>query len=281
MLFQIDEQLDELIVKVLAHRANLSAEEIRTDVLERTKKRFSPQAVYKELSKLQEHGVVVRLKQRYNLALSWALRFVTLGDYIYDVYLASAPVDLIMAEKTTKKSWRCSDFDKVANFWMQAKIAMLRQSNAKVIAEWLPYPWVELAYITKAKQFASVLRREKCSVYTIVGGDTRFAQELTKDWDEKVFTTSHRVGPFHELEHTYFSVIGDYIFTVDLTPAHHHELAEFFGHSRKSPLLRPETVKEFFRKKAKFRVKLEENSAKSKKLRRQFEDFFGVSFDRQ
>lgn len=158
MLLQIHEKLDELIVKALCHKANMTSKEIHQDVAERSGHMYTAQAVFKELTKLQSAGVVVRLKSRYSLMLSWTMRLNTLADVAKEVYLTKSPLDLIMAECEVKKTWRCSDFDKFANFWLQAKVALLRHTGGGALYEWQPHAWTELLYPERHRDLGGALR---------------------------------------------------------------------------------------------------------------------------
>lgn len=67
MLLQVKESLEDLIVKLLVEKPDLSAAQIYQKVTRLRK--ITLQAIYKELRKLQGAGVVVKLKKRYSLRL--------------------------------------------------------------------------------------------------------------------------------------------------------------------------------------------------------------------
>lgn len=274
MLLQTDEHLEDLIVKCLAHRAQVSASWIKENVRARYGRTFTTQAIYKGLSKLQSEGVVVRLKKHYSLTLSWAMRFVTLADVIHEVYLAESPLKLLISEKVTKKSWRCSDFSKVANFWMQTRIALLRHTGEKEFFEWQPHPWVDLFQGDMQRQYLQTLLAGRYSGHVIIGGTSKIERAIVKRWGSRVVTASFDTDTFHDMPCQYVSVVGSFVFSVEVAPVHHNALSRLCREISTSGDLSP--VEPFFKKKAKFAVKLEENPRRAKSLTKRFRDYFGL-----
>ena len=86
MLFQIKESLDAKLVRELGLEAGQTAQQLR-ESLSKSSGRYSAQALYKELHKLQREGIVVGMKGSYGLALSWVLELVDFADKVYDTYL--------------------------------------------------------------------------------------------------------------------------------------------------------------------------------------------------
>lgn len=271
MLLQSVEKLDELIVKSLCHRTNMSADEIRADVLARSGHSYTAQAIFKELQKLQASGIVVRLKGKYNLFLSWALRLVTLADVVHDVYLSRSPLDLILAERAQKRNWRCADFDKVGNFWVQAKIAMLKHERSTALFEWQPHPWTTLLQPERQVELEAVLRSEKARAHVIVGGRSALDRALSARWARDVTSISHNSELAEELDGTYITVVGEHIFSCEITPKHHHKLDELFASGGNRETLAEHSL---FREKAKFAVKLERNAKKARRYMKMFEEYF-------
>jgi CRISPR/Cas system-associated endoribonuclease Cas2 len=272
MLLQIHEKLDEIIVKSLCHRANMTSKEIHRDVAERSGRSYTAQAIFKELTKLQSAGVVVRLKSRYSLMLSWAMRLTTLAEVAKEAYLTKSPLDLIMAECEVKKTWRCSDFDKVANFWLQAKVALLRHSGGGLLYEWQPHAWTELLYPERHRDLGGALRASKTTAFVVVGGVCPLDRELTKAWGRSSIRVSHNQNLLEKFEHLYLSVVNDHVFTCEITPKHHHQLDKLFEDASLSRIALREHP--LFNEKAKFSVKLEKNSKKARQLKNMISEHF-------
>jgi hypothetical protein len=275
MLLQTDEILEDLIVKCLAHRAQVSAVWIKENVRARYGQTFTTQAIYKGLSKLQAEGVVVRLKKHYSLTLSWSMRFVTLADMIHEVYLAKSPLNLLLSEKVTKKAWRCSDFSKVANLWLQTRLALLRHTGESSFFEWQPHPWLDLLQGEMHRQYLQTLASCRYSGHVIVGGTEKIDRAIVKRWGSRVITASFDKETFRDMPSQYLSVVGDFIFSVEVAPVHHNALTRLCREVSMSGDI--SLVEPFFKKKAKFAVKLEENSRKAKSLTKRFRDYFGLT----
>jgi len=274
MLLQTQENLEELIVKVLAHAPSMSADKIR-QAIAKDFRRYSAQAIFKELHKLQRVGVVVRVKRDYSLSMAWALDFVNLGDVIYDQYVAKTPLGTILPDMVKRKSWKCSDFCRVSNFWLHTKSALFEHTRQRLMYEWEPHPWVHLIHHEKQLALYRVFKRGGWHISKIVGGGSYLDRLYAPAWPKDVITHSFAPGPFYELTNTYLNVIGDYVFTIAIEPKHNRELEELYASMSSAKQIKVEKITDLLYRKAKFSVKLEENSKRAEQLRRQFVEYFG------
>ena len=86
MLLGTQETLEELLVRILAERPAARPADLHAEVCRRFRE-YSLPAVYKELRKLQNQGVVFRTGNTLSLSLAWVLNLTALTDRMYDVHV--------------------------------------------------------------------------------------------------------------------------------------------------------------------------------------------------
>lgn len=74
MLLGSFNNIDNLIVILLARKGSLSAKEL-FKIVNKNYKKSSIQAIYKELRKLIDEGVVWKSKDLYGLSAAWVVNF--------------------------------------------------------------------------------------------------------------------------------------------------------------------------------------------------------------
>ena len=104
MILQTKENLEDFIVKALADAPSLTVAEISKKVIQDSKK-YSSQAMYKELKKLQNGGVVVKSKRTYSLRLPWAFDLISLADKLSAIYTERPQLSFILPEINKKEIW--------------------------------------------------------------------------------------------------------------------------------------------------------------------------------
>ena len=171
MLLSSQQNLEDFIVRSLAKKTSASVAEL-VDHIAQTYRPYSNAALYKELRKLQEQGVVVRRKDQLSLSLSWVLNFVEFSDGMYDTHIASPSAGDILPSPGESKSFTFSTLAKVDDFWVHAMLIMLQHSETKRLFQWIPHPWFYLVNSHKSFPFHKALRAYGARVDNIVGGNT-------------------------------------------------------------------------------------------------------------
>jgi hypothetical protein len=137
MLFQTYETLSEHIVEILGNQHAISVRKMHSLLL-RTQK-CSIQAIYKELRKLQEGGVAVKIKKFYSLRIPWVIEFTSFADRIKRRYLESSQLAATLPEYNKKEIWHFSNLLRLNDFWSQLLLLLIRQSKGKILYGWNPH----------------------------------------------------------------------------------------------------------------------------------------------
>ena len=276
MLIAPHQLLEDYLVRVLAERRSASAKALHEEVCSQFQN-YSMPAVYKELRKLQEQGVVLKRKGEFSLSLSWILNLVELTDKMHDVYVESA-VDADILPLTSKKtSFTFNSLTRVDDFWIHALFVMLQNSSRKTLFQWLPHPWFHLINSHKSFPLHNALRSAGYKVHNIVGGTTFLDMYSKKITTKNVYEFNYSEGPFQKERARYYSVSDEYLFTVHLSEKKAAEIDRFYDSIESFEDYDLSAALNIMTQDAKTLVTIEKNKAKVKKIWNKFVDYFDVS----
>lgn len=276
MLLQTDQKLEEYIVGLLAEKESATASWLHQQVM-RVGRQCSLQAIYKELSKLQKVGVVVKVKNKFSLRLTWVMDLVSLTDQMYDTHLQNPPYESILPAEGEKRTWVFYDLLKMDDFWAHVTVALFRHSKMKILFEWIPHPWFYLVIHDKQIQFQKASRITGRKFHMIIGGQTYLDKLCIQYWPEDLYEYSFAESPFSGDNATYLDVIDDYVLTIKLTGKTAAAIDRLYESIRTAEDVELGRILEVLTSRTKVTLTLERNPKKASKLIRKFTDFFGVS----
>ena len=274
MLFQTKETLSEHIVRILGNQHAVSAQSIHA-LLKKTRN-CSIQAVYKELRKLQEGGVVVKTKKHYSLRIPWAIEFVSFANKIKRHYLEFSQLIAILPEYNKKEIWHFSNLLRLNDFWSQLLLLLIQQSKEKILYGWNPHLWFHLVQTKQEKQYIDSLHKTESKLYLVIGGDTYLDRWAEKFLDKRVLQYAFSKQLFSKKQPCYLNVIDDYVLTVKIDSETMQSIEKIYNsvHSREE--LDIANILEVFNGKARVSIWLENNPPKARLIRGKFSRFFGV-----
>jgi len=273
MLLASKQNLEELIVRELAKKSSSSVKELKENL------NFSIPALYKELKKLQEQGVLIKTKDKYSLSLSWILNLVELSDSIYDTYIDSASTSQILPEEGESKSFNFTSLSKVDDFWIHAMLAMLQNSDSKRLFQWVPHPWFYLINSHKSFPFHNALRTAGAKVDNIIGGNTFLDREGQKITTPGVYELNYAESKFQKNRTKYYSVSDTYLLTVHIKETKAREIDSFYNSINCKEDLNLSKIIDLNTRDAKTKITIEKNPAKVKKIWNTFINYFAISND--
>lgn len=274
MFLDSNASLRELLVIALAQRRECTADRLRVLICERHRK-CSLQAVYLELGKLMQAGVVLKVKDRYELTLSWVSKLEEFACCTADDYF-SRPSKLFQLPAPGKKLRLVfSDLKRCDRFWMQSMIKLLETSATKQMFQWLPHPWHQLVHGPTGGEFEKTLRRIGAKDYIIVGGDSYLDRQARKSWAGDIFVHSAAPGPFACERTDYISISGDFILTTSYPLKIVKMIDRYFCEVVSRAEVNARALAPIFASKMKIVVKLEHNPKEAEKFRRKFLRYFG------
>lgn len=277
MLLQEHPQLDERLVQILAERPGSSAKILHSAVRAGGSV-YTLRAVYKELAKLIDQGIVLKRGDAYSLRLAWIMNLQAFGARAYEQSTSAEGLRRAIGDGAETLRERFSDLRKLDRLWTQLMLMLHKAFPNRVMCFWIPYQWFSVAHRFTAKQFYDAVTIGRHARLHIMGEDSFLARAALRDLP-KSGKYSFAESPFHSERQTYYTVLADHVLTVRIdseTTARIHSLFESIRSERD---LTPERVEEVFRSPARASLTLERNAKKARQLKKKFAEYFGVTVE--
>jgi hypothetical protein len=266
----------DAIVSLFLIERELTALSLRSLISERYFP-VSLRAVYKELGKLLEQGIVIKVRDYYSLSVTWILNLIKLSEQLYTTSVSKKPRVTKLPAEGEKLVWKFHDLQHLDRFWIQLLFLLFEHSTSRTMFVWVPYFWFDLVHLSKDLEAQEAMKVAKNKMYMILGSRTFLDRLPTKYWSREVYEWSYAEGPFEDERSTYYDVIDDWILTVRLQDSTTREIHAFFQKIKsRTDLVR---VPEFESIKidAPAVVTLQRSKMKAAKFHAKFADFFGLS----
>lgn len=276
MLNATRQSLEDFIVRTLSTRRDCSAAQVRSHIRHRFGD-FSVAAIYKELRKLQQQGVIIKTGTQFSLSLPWILNLIELTDQMYDLHVESAQAADILPVSVPRKSFVFPNLARGDDFWVHAIILMLRHSSRKTLFQWLPHPWFHLINGHKSFPFHNALRAAGFRINSIVGGESFLDQYSKRLTTKGVYEFSYAPGPFRELRKLYYSVTDRYLLTLRLTEPKAVEIDSFYNSVKSWKGIDATKLVDLMGQRTKTVITIESAKPKVKHVWNKFVDYFDVS----
>jgi hypothetical protein len=270
-------KLERILIEILSEQPRLSAERLGT-LTARAARRFSQAAVYKELSKLQARGVVVKDGVFFSLSLAWILDVFSFSDRLTSTYFTESYLQTLLPDMGQRQRWRFTNLVQCNDFWNQLLLALLRYTKTPHVLSWVPHPWFLLLSSEQETRLQRAFTVSRRRFYTIFGSDPaqralirRFYASRSQEYS---FAPPARSGLGNE--QIYLDIVGDYVLTVRLDPTTSGRIAEFFAESEVSMGRLFEGFRGLLGR-CQVAIRLEYNASLANRYRRLFAEHFGVS----
>lgn len=277
MLLQPEENLEELLVKLLAGQAGCTAASLQKAVAHNGRL-YSIQAVYKELGKLEIQGVVVKAAKKYSLRAPWVLEFADLAQTALQTYADAKLAQVSLPKVGERQIWHFTDLLKLNNFWSQVLLVLLQQSGENSLLTWMPHPWFHLVYSKQEQQYLKALELTRTQLYLINGGQTFLDHWAERFWQAEHIHFSLAASPFAEEDTSiYYNVVGDYLITGRLDKEITREIERLYQQTVSMETLDLPEVFRIFNSRVRATLWVEHKPEKAAAIRKKFERYFGVS----
>jgi hypothetical protein len=267
------ESLEDKIVVSLGNNSHATAEQIKLFIPDS----YSIQAIYQSLKKLQEQGVVVKVKDNYSLKLSWVIGLRNFTQNLENQYVQSLRLNDIAPLFTKKSIWRFNSLISLNNFWAQLLLILIQESKTKTVFDWTPEPWYYLAHTEQEQKYLSALKSLSGKVYMVIGGKTYLHKSVEQYLNPKFVEYSFSDKLFEKDNDTDFSVIDDYILTVSLNKNLLNKIKQLYKNTKDQQDVDINKVLEIFFGEFNAKMTLEYNPAKAKVIRKKFIKHFGIN----
>ncbi len=279
MILQSDQQLEEILVLSLAEHPGSDVRKL-AQLVAQGGRIYSQPALYKELAKLVQQGVLLKSGKRFFIHFNWAVQLQALSASISRRYLETPGVYPSLLPGQKKATWKFNDLLRLNDLWSCIVLNLLRDSQRRVHLSWNPHTWFHFVQTTQEAQFFEGLRFYKVRMYKMVGGRTFLDRMTVKYWDPSIVTHSFAAGPFESERETYFSVIDDYITTVRLNTKMARDIDSFYERTSSAKNLDIQALFALLQSKVNASITLENNPRKARRIEKQFAEYFGVDFNK-
>jgi hypothetical protein len=266
MLLELNEGLEDKIVRLLGRHTLLSVTEL-IDLLQVEDTAVSLQAVYKQLSKLDDGLVVTKVGKKYRLNLAWVMEVASfVGDLESDLLKRELKFPEIPDQG--RVSWTFSNLVALHKLWVHLILALyLSRSDSLLAYEWFPLPWFALVNRRSKKKVRRTVQEQRKQVRFVFGNQSYLARICAADLPPDIYQCSFDIsGLVVKYPTDTFVVFDDYIITVEMTQKFVNNLKNFFEDFRPDQVLSREDVAELIGEKGRFRLVIERNEKRSKVL---------------
>jgi hypothetical protein len=274
MLLTGKESLEERIVLLLSAQSRLAAQAIFSAV-NKGPASYTLQAVYKELRKLQQQGVVGKLGRGYSLRLSWVLGLDELGERMVNTYLKSGALSTLLKTKS-KQTWYVSNLIRLNDLWDQLLISLVQESTSKQLFGYTKHAWYHLAQPQAEDQYIRAVSKEGGKIYLALGSKLPLDAWAEQFWPKHIMEFGYTRQPLHDDHTVEFDVIDDYIVTTKKDLKITQALESIYAQAKTPADVRGDVLLSVFTRPTRVRVTLEHNPTKAARLRKKFFQFFGT-----
>lgn len=273
MLLSTKPDSSDSIVAALAVRPGMDVAGVQRQLRDSGMKLSRPQ-LFRELHELQSGGVIVNIKGQYHLSLAWVTEIIHFADMIDVHYREGSQLSRLLPDDTRRRRWKFFEYCRLSNFWNHLRLALINETGASEMFEWLPHPWQHLIHHEKALLFYKAVGRSGCRLKRIVGNSSYLDRLHVGTWPTQSVDYFFGDSPFADLKNTSIDVIGDYVLEVTIVGKTFSQLEDLYRQVKGKGSLKFERVTSLLYEKGKFSVSLERNQRKAERLRCQFVDFF-------
>jgi hypothetical protein len=276
MLLGSKEKLADAIMRLFERRSEWTALELQ-EAIAAYNHSYTLRAVYKELHKLQQYGVVVKVKDTFSLSATWILELLDYAERIYSRHLGGVAMKHVLPDVGQKFRWRFSNLSRMDAFWLQVMFSLFENSSKKVAFSWSPRFWFPLVNYAKEQQAMRAMRIAGNKLYMIIGGESYLDRIGSQYWTRDVYEWSFTESPFESEHYKYICVIDDFLFTVKYDKATMDRIDLLFDKVDSREDINPAEVYSVFSSPCKVMIQIEQSRRKVQPIKRKFGDYFGIS----
>lgn len=267
-------KLEDMIVLALASHPSMTAQGLSDHIASRFR-RFTIQAVYQELRKLQSQLVVTKVRERYMLRVAWVLEMGHLADRMHNSYLQQGALAALLPGRGEKVRWQIHSISRLTTFWSQVNLALVAESRGHTLFEYLPHVWFHLAAGPDEHQFLRGLQLAGTPYRCVVGEESyldRLYQRLGGGYGAIL-----RFGqcPFQSAVDRYCGSIGEFLVTVRLNKTISSEIERVYTATRSARDVSVGQLNDLFNRKESATLTLERGTVSALRVQKQFKEFFG------
>jgi hypothetical protein len=274
MLFQKNENLEELIVLLLAQRPGLCVKDIG-NLVNKFGRTYSIAAVYKELNKLLQAGVLVKISRCYSLSLTWTLHLLSLSQSLEENYVKRPSTTLVLPEEGSRVRYKFTSLLRVNDFSSHVVLLLVAKAKEKTVYSWNPHPWFYLAQTEQETGYLRGLRIAGGKFLKVIGGDTFLDHWTKRFWRDDATQYAFSPTGFENDRQLCYNVVDDFIASFRLDAAATAMIDALYLKVQNIKDLQIPELFDLFQRRCRAAFHIEHNPIKAARYRRKFLRFFG------
>lgn len=238
--------------------------------------RYSIQAIYKVLKKLQAESIIVKAQKEYALSYSWIELQKEFLNNCESAFETVVDLNAFTKNQTKKQTWRFSNLITLKHFWSHLVMLLLKNSDSNISLSFNPHAWFYFIQSDHQDKLMKGMQKNNAFMYKIVGSRHPLDLIAKEFWSSKHVSCSFSKEPYPD-EKLYFSVIDNYIINVKISRKGAETLEQLYKTYKKNPNLALPYFLKFFSSNSKGSISLSYNPKIAAKHRRKFDIFFGFN----
>lgn len=269
MVLPSSSRLKTLILEMFVKHPTLRAETILS-ILNKSGKKYTIQAVYKELRHLIAEGALQHINKTYTVNGVWALQLQAFSNQLVTTAFKRSSVIPILKDGETTK-WHFNNLLDMNDFWGHVALHLIDVSDDKNIFAWNPHLWFWVVTPHREERFYKSLSEINGQFFVVVGGKNFLNMTAAPYFKRnKNIFASFDSRPFRDKMNTYYNVIGDYIITVRLHAKAYTGLDRIFSTTTDYSKLDLDALTHLLIREGNSTFQIEKNAVKAKKLKQKF-----------
>lgn len=263
------------ILKLLCLASSLSASEMQQKLVD-IKGRYTIQAIYKELRRMQQRGLVVKQNRAYQLKMTWLLTAMQFFEQAFTLHVRESLHADILPPPGEAFSWNFTSLSRLDDFWEHALVVMLEHSTQPYVLGWLPHAWFYMTDKSRQRNFESLMKHQNRRIYRLVGGRTYLDLDSAKYCSDPIYEVSFAKSPFEGQRSLYFDVVDDYLFTIRFDAWSTRHIENFYTSIESVDMLDSAAISRFINQPIRAKVILRNDARRTRPMRNKLLRFWGI-----
>lgn len=227
MIFGVEKKLDDKVIELLLNSPGLEASVLH-ETLAQKGTVCTIQALYYELRKLERSSIIYRLDKRYYLRALW-LRAVHAKAKACLEKPSRFP--LIKPGKSSA-TWKLKSLRSLHLWWSNVTTTLFSEPEVGEYYEWVPHAWFHRSSFGIEELVLNSHVAASVPYFLAIGGDSAVDEEYARLRTNVPGSTCMASYSPPALRHTYLSVLGPYVITIQMEPALSEQIHSLFAGAR-------------------------------------------------
>ena len=242
--------------------------------------KVTPQSIYTVLRAMKEEETISVHKKHASLSLIWIAKEIEKLSFSERAYRGNLYLDKLSKKRKGKEIFMFKTINELDLFWTHSYTILL-QHNTKYDAQYLITPHDFFLYgreVTDTFWIEKNLRDKNTTRLVITHAeplDMAVMKARRKNLGN-IFEFLLHENPLHQESHTYYNLVGSYIFKATFDKRVNEKLETFITKVKKLPLAKDEEkeIRDILTMKGRFTLTVEKHERKAKSMENKLKKYF-------